>query len=181
MSLLRILIAVVVCAGGGYWLLIKDMYYTPAAELRAGREWPPSSVHVVVPWPRDGRISLIEGVTLALEELNASASPLAGRLNVEFIDEPIVDRDPGRVSRRSAADGTVMVVIGHEQSEAAIASAVTYEGKGILYLSPKASLSRLTEHGFQYTFRLVPADPDFAEALANFSARQGWNRIGVSR
>ena len=179
MTLLRILIAVVVCAGGGYWLLIKDMYYTPAGELRAGREWPPTSVHIVVPWPQDGRISLIEGVTLAREELNASASPLAGRINVEFINEPIVDRDHGRIARRIAADPTVMAVIGHEQSESAIASAVTYDGKGILYLSPKASLARLTEHGFKYTFRLVPADPEFAKALANFSARQGWKRIGV--
>ena len=179
MTLLRILIAVVVCAGGGYWLLIKDMYYTPAGELRAGREWPPTSVHIVVPWPQDGRISLNEGVTLALEELNASASPLAGRINLEFINEPIVDSDHGRIARRIAADPTVMAVIGHEQSESAIASAVTYDGKGILYLSPKASLARLTEHGFKYTFRLVPADPDFAKALAVFSARQGWKRIGV--
>lgn len=179
MSLLRILLAVVVCAGGAYWLLVKDMYYTPAAALRSGSQWPPVSVHMVVPWPQDGRISLIEGVTLALEELNASASPLAGRINVEFVNEPIVESDHGRVARRIAAEDSVVVVIGHEMSESAIAAAVTYEGKGILYLSPKASLSRLTEHGFQNTFRLIPDDPEFAKALASFAARQGWKRIGV--
>jgi branched-chain amino acid transport system substrate-binding protein len=179
LSLLRILIALAVCVGGGYWLLVKDMYYTPTSELRAGREWPPASVRVVVPWPQDGRTSLIEGVTLALEELNASASPLAGRIQVEYVDDPVVERDHGRIARRIAADESVMAVIGHEQSETAIASAVSYEGAGILYLSPKASLSRLTEHGFQYTFRLVPDDAEFARALARYASGQGWKRLGI--
>jgi branched-chain amino acid transport system substrate-binding protein len=179
MTLLRILIAAVVCLGGGYWLLVKDMYYTPASELRAGREWPPKSVRIVVPWPKDGRISLTEGVTLALEELNASTSALAGRINVEFIDDPVVDSDHGRIARGIAADNDVVAVIGHEQSESAITSAVSYEHAGILFLSPKASLSRLTEHGFQYTFRLVPDDASFAEALAHFAARRGWKKLGV--
>jgi branched-chain amino acid transport system substrate-binding protein len=179
MTLLRILIAAVVCLGGGYWLLIKDMYYTPASELRAGREWPPQSVRVVVPWPKDGRISLIEGITLALEELNASSSALAGRINVEFVDDPVVDSDHGRLARSIAADNDVVAVIGHEQSETAITSAVSYEHAGILFLSPKASLTRLTEHGFQYTFRLVPDDASFAEALAHFATKMAWKRLGV--
>lgn len=179
MSLLRILIAGVVCLGGGYWLLVKDMYYTPPSELRAGRQWPPQSVRVVVPWPKDGRISLTEGVTLALEELNASSSPLAGRIHVDFIDDPVTDSDHGRIARRISADHDVMAVIGHEQSESAIASAVSYEHAGILFLSPKASLSRLTEHGFQYTFRLVPDDAAFAEALAHFAAKNNWKNLGV--
>lgn len=177
--LLRILLAVVVCAGLLYWLVVKDMYYTPTALLRAGSAWPPPSVKVVVPWPQDGRMSLIEGVTLALEELNASSSPLAGRVHVEFINEPIVAKDHGAIARRIARDPAVMAVIGHESSEAAIAAAVTYEDHGVLYLSPKATLARLTEHGFAYTFRLVPDDADFAEALARFAKKQGWNRIGV--
>jgi branched-chain amino acid transport system substrate-binding protein len=178
-SLLRILVAAVVLLGGAYWLLIKDMYYTPASELRAGREWPPASVRMVVPWPHDGRVSLNEGVTLALEELNASTSALAGKIQIEFIDDPVVDSDHGRIARQIAKDNSVMVVIGHEQSETAIASAVSYEHAGILYLSPKASLTRLTEHGFNYTFRLVPDDEAFAEALARFASRNAWNTVGV--
>jgi branched-chain amino acid transport system substrate-binding protein len=98
---------------------------------------------------------------------------------VEFIDEPVVDSDHGRIARRIAADNDVVAVIGHEQSEAAIASAVSYEYAGILFLSPKASLSRLTEHGFQYTFRLVPDDASFAEALAHFALRNAWKKLGV--
>jgi branched-chain amino acid transport system substrate-binding protein len=178
-SLLRILIAIGACMYVGYVLLVKDMYYTPASELRAGREWPPASVRMVVPWPQDGRVSLIEGVTLALEELNASSSALAGKIDIEFIDDPVVERDHGRIARDVAKDDSVMVVIGHEQSESAIASAVSYEHSGILYLSPKASLARLTEHGFHYTFRLVPDDAAFAEALAHFAARNAWTKLGV--
>lgn len=179
LTLLRILIAVGVCLFGVYWLLIRDMYYTPAEALRSGSDWPPASVHMVVPWPQDGRISLIEGVTLALEELNAGNSPLAGRVRVEFIDDPVVERDHGALAREIAADDSVMVVIGHERSETAIASAVSYESSGILYLSPKATLSRLTEHGFKNVFRLVPDDPEFSLALAHFAQKQGWKRLGI--
>lgn len=177
--LLRILLAIVVSAGVVYWLLVRNMYYTPASALRSDNEWPPQSVKVVVPWPQDGRISLIEGVTLGLEELNASSSPLAGRIQVQFVNEPIGSLDPGSIARRIARDGEVKAVIGHESSEAAIAAALTYENAGILYLSPKATLSRLTEHGFGYTFRLVPDDEEFAKALALFAQGQGWKRIGV--
>lgn len=177
--LLRVILAIAVIGGLGYWLVARNQYYTPAGALRAGSAWPPASVKIVVPWPQDGRMSLIEGVTLGLEELNASGSPLANRVQVEFINEPIGDPNTGAIARRIVKDDDVMVVIGHESSEYAIQSAVTYEEHGLLYLSPKATLSRLTEHGFQYTFRLVPDDEAFAEALAQFAASQGWKRIGV--
>lgn len=177
--LLRIMLAIALVGGLAYALVVRNMYYQPAGALRAGSPWPPASVKVVVPWPQDGRTSLIEGVTLAHEELNASGSPLANRVQVEFVNEPIGDPDTGAIARRIANDDAVMAVIGHESSEYAIQSAVTYEENGILYLSPKATLSRLTEHAFQYTFRLVPDDQAFAEALAKFAASQGWKRIGV--
>lgn len=177
--LLRILLAIAAIGGITYWLVIRDMYYRPTAVLRAGTQWPPDNVKVVVPWPQDGRMSLIEGVTLAIEELNRSNRPLANRIRVQLIDEPIGGTNYGAIARRVAADREVRAVIGHESSEAAIQSAVTYEGEGILYLSPKATLSRLTEHGFQFVFRLVPDDESFAEALAHFALTQGWKRVGV--
>ncbi len=177
--LLRILLAIAVIGGVTYWLVARDMYYRPTAALRTGGQWPPDNVKVVVPWPQDGRMSLIEGVTLAIEELNRSNRPLANRIRVQLIDEPVGGTDHGAIARRVAADREVKAVIGHEASEAAIQSAVTYEGEGILYLSPKATLSRLTEHGFQLVFRLVPDDESFAQALAHFALTQGWKRVGV--
>jgi branched-chain amino acid transport system substrate-binding protein len=169
----------VLCGGLVYQLAIKDMYFTPTDELRAQPEWPPSSVKIVVPWPDDGRMSLIQGVQLALEELNASSRPLANRVQVLWVDEPVALTSDGAMARRIAADTEVMAVIGHEEFSAAMAAAVTYEKHGILYLSPKATASRLTGHGFTHTFRLVPDDADFSRALAVFAKSQGWNRIGV--
>ena len=51
LTLLRILIVVAACLFGVYWLVIRDMYYTPVEALRSGHGWPPASVHMVVPWP----------------------------------------------------------------------------------------------------------------------------------
>ena len=41
---------------------------------------------------------------------------------------------------------------------------------GILYLSPKATLARLTRHRFKHAFRLVPSDDAFAETRRLYEA-----------
>jgi branched-chain amino acid transport system substrate-binding protein len=179
MSLLRVVLVVVVSIGVLFWLVLKDNYYTPAAQMRGGVEWPPRSIKIAVPWPHDGRISINEGVTLGLEELNAGGGPLAGKIDVQFIDEPPDVSSAGAIARRIAADHDIVAVIGHESSSEAMTAAVTYEAHGILHLSPKATLPRLTRHQFKYTFTLLPDDHVFAKALVGFAHAQGWMRIGV--
>jgi branched-chain amino acid transport system substrate-binding protein len=178
--LLRILLGVGALALMAYLFFLRDPYYTPVAEHPTRYAWPPqSSVKIAVPWPDDGRMSLIQGVKLSLKELNARGGPLAGKIEIEFIDEPGGKNGDGSIARRIAKDPEIVAVIGHESNASALVSAVTYEVNGILYLSPKATVPRLTEHGFRYIFRLVPDDREFAEALAEFAASRGWTRIGT--
>ena len=100
-------------------------------------------------------------------------------ITVEFVDEPDVEETDNALARSIAERPDVRAVIGHERSRVAVASAVAYEDKGILYLSPKATLARLTRHRFKYAFRLVPSDDAFAETLAAYTKYRDWNRIGV--
>ena len=161
-----------------YLLVLRHTYYTAAEDKSdAGEGWPPEQMVVAVVWPQHFDNSLLDGVQIALDELNASQSPLANRITLRTYQETLFDR--GDIARRVAAQEDVIAVIGHELAESAIPSSITYEDHGILFLSPTVSLRRLTTHGFKYTFRLVPEEKQFTNALAQFAADQGWKRIGM--
>tara|TARA_B100000676_G_C18091643_1_gene860505 strand:+ start:11377 stop:12948 length:1572 start_codon:yes stop_codon:yes gene_type:complete len=100
-------------------------------------------------------------------------------ITVEFVDEPDAKETDNALARSIAERPDVSAVIGHERSRVAVASAVAYEDAGILYLSPKATLARLTRHRFKYAFRMVPSDDAFAETLAAYTKHRDWNRVGV--
>jgi branched-chain amino acid transport system substrate-binding protein len=185
-SFVRIALAGAVAGGLLYWMLSSDDYYQSTADQRSARSWPVEKLKIAVPWPQDGRMSLIQGVKLGLKELNSQqeedgkpVSPLKGKVELQFFDEAKTDSIVDVVARQIAKDKDIVAVIGHEASLTAVASAVTYEKNGILYISPKASLSRLTRHRFRSTFRLVPDDEAFAAALVQFAISQGWKRVGV--
>ncbi len=178
---LRIVLTVGVLLALAYPVFTRDNVNKPPGHSRGTSPgaWPPASIRIAVPWPNDGRKSLPHGVQFALDELNASASPIANRIKVTYYDEPEGIRDEGALARKIAQEPDVVAVIGHESSAAAMLAAVTYETKGILHLSPKATLSRLTHHRFQYTFRLVPSDDAVAAALVEYARTHGWKHIGI--
>jgi len=179
---MRIVLTLSVLVAVAYPVFTRDNVNKAPGRTRgtAPTAWPPASVKIAVPWPSEfGRITVPQGVQLALEELNASDSPLAGKVVVANYVEPDEVRSSGDLSRRIADDPDVVAVIGHESSEAAMLAAVTYETKGILHLSPMATLPRLTHHRFQYTFRLVPNDDVVAAALVEYARTHGWKHIGI--
>lgn len=176
---LRFVIAAAVIAAIAYPVVSRDSTNKPAAKARGSSKWPPDSITIAVPWAVSHKNSLIEGVILGHEQVNASGGPLAGKIRVKFVDEPDDVRSDGSVARAIASDPEVVAVIGHESSDQALQAAITYEVKGILHLSPKATLPRLTKHRFQYTFRLVPDDEGVAAALVEYARRQGWKHLGI--
>lgn len=176
---LRVALALLLFLALAYPLVLKNSLSKPSGVARGTSAWPPGSIKVAVPWPADESEGLVLGVKLALEELDAGGGPLAGKVQVNFIDEPESLSNEGDLARRIAADQEVVAVIGHESSAAAIRAAVTYERSGILHLSPKATLTRLSFHRFQYTFRLVPNDDAVAAALVEFARTRGWKHIGI--
>jgi branched-chain amino acid transport system substrate-binding protein len=204
-SLWRVVAGAVLCTGLAYWLIVKDPYAEPVVRHC---EWPPQPFKVAVPWPggtvpwpEDARMSLTQGVWFAIEDLKdfvperkpddsdeswrqtqerwKERKELVERIEMLYIDEPTSDKTDAAEARRIAKDPDVVAVIGHEQSSIAVASAVTYEKNAVLYLSPKATLARLTRHRFRYTFRLVPNDDVFAQSLVAFAREKSWNKVGV--
>lgn len=175
----RVALAMLVLLAIAYHRDLADSLRYVWGATRGSSTWPPASIKVAVPWPRDGGDGIVQGVTLAIEELDAGGGPLAGKFQASYFDEHEDLNEAGTLARQIAADRNIMGVIGHRNSASALQSAVTYERHGILYLSPQATLTRLTNHRFQYTFRLVPNDDAVAAALVEYARTRGWKRVGV--
>lgn len=169
--------ALVVLAAAGI-VPFRHWYYESAAEERSGyaHQWMTRGFTVAVVWPPHTDFSLVEGVKLAYEEMNAAGGPLAGKVKLRFITERA---DGGATAHRIADSPDTLAVIGHELSDNVIPSSLIYQEHGILFLSPKSTDERLTSHRFNFVFRLTPSDPIVTRDMARFAQSRGWTRVGV--
>jgi ABC-type branched-subunit amino acid transport system substrate-binding protein len=176
--LLKYLATLLLFAVVVYLSVFRQMYYHPPARARAagGNNWIANGFSVAIVWPRHADLSLVEGVTLAAEEVNAAGGPLAGKIRLRFLTE--ID-DGDALARSIVRNGDVLAVIGHELANTIIPASITYENHGVLFISPKSTDIRLTRHQFQFVFRLTPDDKDVANALADFAVQQKWMRLRV--
>lgn len=160
-----------------YVFVFRSQYYqSPAVVRSAGQnEWLEQGFTVAVVWPPHSSVSLVEGITLAMEELPVW-SPLHGKMRVQFFTET---EDHGAIARRIARQPDVLAVIGHELDSSTVPASITYETNGMLFLSPKSTDIRLTGHEFRYAFRLTPEDRAITTALSHFAKSRGWLRIGT--
>src|SRR5580693_825904 len=161
-----------------YFLVFRSLYYTPTALERSGlrNNWMRNGFSVALVWPPHAEPSLFQGVTLALEEVNAGAGRLAGKIRLRLFTET---EDNGALARDIVRYRDVLAVIGYELGGTAIPASLAYEKHGVLFLSAKSSDIRLTDHQFKYVLRLSLDDRDYAHALANFAREQKWPRVGV--
>lgn len=120
----------------------------------------------------------IEGALLAIDELNQT-----GIINKKIV--PIIHDDEGTVSsgqkiaKDLAQNKNVVAVVGHQFSNVAISSAVTYESNGILLLSHGATQTDFIRDGSQYTFRNIPSAKVFAQETALFVKRRDYKKIAI--
>jgi branched-chain amino acid transport system substrate-binding protein len=178
---LRMFVAFLALGVVAYIVVIRNAYYHSSATERSstGNAWLETGFTVAIVWPPHTDHSLVEGVTLAIEELNASKSPLAGKIHLKFYTEPDTPEENAELARAVVQGRDVLAVIGHERDGSAIPASVTYDAHGVLFLSPKNTDIRLTRHEFGYVFRLTPNDAAVTEAMVDYALSQGWQRIGV--
>jgi len=147
---------------------------------------PPSVIKIGVAQPLSGELAalgqdLLNGVKLAVDELNAEGFQVDGRrvtLEVVAVDDK-ADAETGRAVARQLVNAGVVAVIGHLNSGVSIAAAPIYAEKHI----PQLSISthpRYTELGYSTVFRLVANDTLQSRAMGRYAAEhfQG-NRFAV--
>ncbi|MCR5724418.1 MAG: ABC transporter substrate-binding protein [Treponema sp.] len=135
-------------------------------------------IAIAGPWAQN-RDGLLNGFTLACDEVNAAGGVLGAQIELLPFDDNYTLDTGGRVAYQIASDNQICAVIGHVASAISISNSLIYHYYGILQFSPLSTTNVLTQQGFPYVLRNIPADRAFAERAAQFCIRQGWNRIMV--
>ncbi|WP_395703090.1 branched-chain amino acid ABC transporter substrate-binding protein [Aquabacterium sp.] len=136
----------------------------------------PSTLKIGVAQPLSGPSAdrgqdLLNGVTLAVKELNASGYKIAGKpvtLEVVAVDDR-ADAQTARQVAQQLVDQKVVAVIGHLSSDITEATIPIYRQGGVPQLFTSSAVE-LTQQGQGNAFRLVAHDALQAQALATYAA-----------
>lgn len=142
----------------------------------------PDTIKIGVAQPLTGPIhslgkDLLNGVQLAVDELNAGDFSIAGKpVTLEIVSgDDNSNADTGKKVAQQLVDAGVIAVIGHLNSGVSIAAAPVYAAAGI----PQIAIStnpKFTQLGLPTTFRMVANDTMQARAIGSFAV----SRLGNS-
>ena len=120
----------------------------------------------------------VEGVKLAIDEVNKF-----GVLGKQFY--PVFYDDKGScskglsIARKISKDPHVLAVIGHNHSDVAIKTSITYEKNGIIFISTGATSQDLIQNHYKYIFRNIPSDEQLILSLIQYTNKYQLNKIVV--
>ncbi len=128
--------------------------------------------------PSFGHASLcLEGVYLAVEELNNSGGVLGRKIKLICRDDNSEIEKGLDIAREFAGNHDMVAVVGHLASDIAIPASLIYEHNKMVFISPGATNVRLTNHKFKYIFRNVATDKHFVERLIKLANWKKFNNI----
>jgi branched-chain amino acid transport system substrate-binding protein len=124
--------------------------------------------------PLNDRRHFLEGVEMAIEELNERGGVLGRKIRAiveddESLEDVEVDyliQKGKKIARKFANDPDVVAVIGHNNSDVAVPVSIIYEFDKTVFITPFATTPSLTKHGFRFVFRTSPTDTAYARRLA---------------
>ncbi|MCI5123331.1 MAG: hypothetical protein D3925_02340, partial [Candidatus Electrothrix sp. AR5] len=125
-------------------------------------------------------VFFIQGVETAVEEINQKGVVPGRKLKTVLRYD---QGDPGKakiVAKELAGYKGIVAVIGHKKNETAAAAAIIYENAGLLFISHGSKAPALTMHKTEYIYRNIPAQDEFALAMAKRAVKEeNINRIIV--
>jgi hypothetical protein len=135
---------------------------------------------IAVVWPADSPDCYMVGARAARDVLNVDRGAGTWPPPIELVEvrEPS-SGDPGSgQARHIARDTSIVAVLGHDGSDAAIRASVTYDGAGLVYMAPNAMDQILTRHMLGGVFQTTPTDLDYSGKIIEFllSAAYRWPR-----
>ena len=136
----------------------------------------PDVIKIGVAQPLSGPIAslgqdLLNGVTLAVEEINQAGLKVAGKpvkLEIVAVDDKS-DPATGKVVAQQLVDAGVVGVIGNLNSGVSIESAPVYAAANVAQIAISTN-PRFTELGFTTTLRMVANDNLQAKAMGAYAA-----------
>lgn len=119
------------------------------------------------------------GAQLAVKQLSQPLTDLGFKVQVvPFDDQGRADTATQR-AKTIVADPDVLVVIGHMNSDAALAASNTYKDADLAMITPSATNPKLTARGFTNVDRLASHDDMQGQAAAHFVEQMGARKIYV--
>lgn len=153
-----------------------DVSQARAALARQGS----GDIRIGVAWPfaKAGDLFL-EGVELAVEEINGAGGVLGRRLAIMAMDDEGSVTRGMEIAQSLAENPEVVAVIGHRNSFISLPTAEIYEKAGLLMLTPGSTAPELTQKGYRFVFRSIPSDDAIGRRLVHYAYRQGHRRMVI--
>jgi ABC-type branched-subunit amino acid transport system substrate-binding protein len=122
----------------------------------------------------------LDGVRLAVDEINAARGGLLGRPLAVRVFPGSANFDRARPTvRRIADDPRISAVLGHRLSSVAIPASVVYDTAQVLFMPPYSTREQLTLHGFEFVLRMLPDNTAMARQSASLARLFGYRRIAI--
>ncbi|MFA6807668.1 MAG: ABC transporter substrate-binding protein [Eubacteriales bacterium] len=141
-----------------------------------------SDIVVNLPGPAEliqGDTGFLNGVNMALEEINQEGLLQGRKIRVEIKDDQGSFIEGMTVAQNIASDLDVVAVIGHWHSEITLPAAAIYEKAGVLMFSPIVSNAQLTNKGYKYVFQNIAGDEEIAKKMVTYAKEQGYKKLAI--
>ena len=113
---------------------------------------------------------ILHGVAHAQDEKTAQDGIGGKLIQVTIADDSNDANVATRIATAFADDPQILVVVGHNASDASLAAAPIYEERKLVMISPSSSANRLTNFG-AYMFRTVPGTRFMSDPLAEYAVK----------
>ena len=155
-------------------LLLVSACSKPAERTTKRAEKGKGDIVIGVALPLNDDRHFLEGVEMAIEDLNQNGGVLGRKLRMVFEDDDAFEdvdinhlvKKGKKIAHKFAKDPDVVAVIGHNNSEVAVPVSIIYEMDKVVFITPFATTPSLTNHGFRFVFRTLPTDTAYAMRLA---------------
>lgn len=119
-----------------------------------------------------------EGLEMALADVNAAGGVLG--MPMEFlIRDDQNDATLARQIAQSFVDHGITAVIGPWSTNATFIAEDVYEQAGVVMVTPNATGMTIFERPYQYVFRMISNNEEYAAALAAFAAGKGIDNLAI--
>lgn len=154
---------------------------SPAEErvARARRGTGDIVIGVAWPWAARKEVRYAQGLEMAVDEINRRGGVRGRQIRIRREDDHESVDEGELVAQRLANDPDVVAVVGHLQSYVTVPASAIYDLSGLLMVAPTATDPELTAHGYQRVFRATFTDDEVGRQMAEYAARQGYERIGI--
>ena len=120
----------------------------------------------------------IDGVKLGIDKIN-QLGVLGKKFHPVYYDDKGSYKKGLAIAKKISRNPKVMAVIGHNCSNVANATSITYENNGIVFISPGATDPDLIQNQNKYIFRNIPSGEQLTNRLVEYAKHNHFKRIAV--